>query len=57
MSNLAEKVDEIPGEDGWWKSGSQKDYQRLATRGLGEDEAADILFIAYWSAAECFGGC
>ena len=56
---LREYIEQIPGEDGWWKNYSQTRYEKLAVRllaaGVKPDNALGILEEAYWGAAECFG--
>jgi hypothetical protein len=48
---LREAIAKIPGEDGWWKSGSHEEYEKLAGKLLGHnvpaDQIRDILYIAY----------
>jgi len=61
MTNeMVERIAEIPGEDGWWKSASQETYERLGEAlllaGFTEEEALDLLASAYWAVAACYGG-
>ena len=57
---LREAVSKIPGPDGWWKSGSREDYEKmvleLVALGVPPQTAVDLLSGAYWAAADCFGG-
>lgn len=56
---LEQMIDEIPGEDGWWKNSSQEDYQaaarHLAGRGMTDMDIYEMLQTLYWAAADCFG--
>ncbi len=59
--SLEEKINLIPGKDGWWKSGSFEGYVHLAKKlitkfNVPEDEADFLLDSAYVSAKACFGG-
>lgn len=57
---LGERVQAIAGEGGWWKSDSQKTYEKAAQRlvglGMTETEAVHLLDELYLAAAECYGG-
>ena len=60
-SSLETRVREIPGGEGWWKSGSERWYLLAARKlvgdnGFTEDEAIDFLSRCYWAVADCFGG-
>lgn len=54
-----ERVRQIPGEDGWWKRGSESTFLALGVdlmkNGFSEDEAIEFLESAYWAVARCFG--
>lgn len=58
--NMRDRVKDIAGEDGFWKSSSEAIYlenaQRLLKKGFSEDETIDILRDLYYAAANCFGG-
>ena len=57
---LAEKIESIPGDSGWWKSSSEGTYLSIAksmiAKGFDEDESVELLTDAYYAAANCFGG-
>ena len=59
-STLEEAIAAIPGEEGWWKSGSEEHYykaaEELIEKGFSEAEAVEFLSGLYFSAADCFGG-
>ena len=56
---LREGIAKIPGEEGWWKSGAQEGYEKLALDllefGATPQQAVNLLHSAYWCAAECYG--
>ena len=56
---LAEKIAQIPGEDGWWKSYSEERFNGLADRlialGMSEDETVSFLTTAYYAVSNCYG--
>lgn len=60
MKTLTEIIDQIPGEDGWWKSDAAKSYEDAAKilleKGFTLEETEELLSDLYWSAADCFGG-
>ncbi len=58
-TDLQKRIAAIPGEDGWWSSGSEEDYMELAKEllslGMTEERVVDFLDLAYWAAANCYG--
>lgn len=56
---FAEQINQIPGEDGFWKSAAEDSYmdaaRTLLDKGLNEHEILDILSSLYYGAARCFG--
>ena len=57
---LRKALETIPGEDGWWKSGSQRAFEKnaidLVKHGYSPTEAYWFLEGVYGSVAECYGG-
>ena len=57
--HVKEQIALLPGGDGWWKSGGQDTYEKLAVdlvaHGYTEDEAVDLLAEAYGAVAEEYG--
>lgn len=58
--SLKDAIAIIPGEDGWWKSGSQDDFARLANEllenGFSAERTLYFLCEAYMAVADCYGG-
>lgn len=56
---LKQRIKAIPGEEGWWKSGSEKAFyetaKQMIEKGFNEDETVDILEDLYGAVAECYG--
>lgn len=59
FNKLEDRIEAIPGGEGWWKDSSYDLYLSLArtmiTKGFSEDEAVLLLSKAYWSVAGEFG--
>lgn len=57
---LEQKVDAIPGGDGWYKSAAREEYLRSAEAlirlGMSEDDTVLFLDDLYAAAKSCFGG-
>ena len=53
-------IDEIPGEDGWWKSATREKYASIAKKllayGINPESISEMLNDCYWAAAGDFGG-
>lgn len=58
--SMRASVETIPGEEGFWKSSSERIYleyaQILLDKGFNEEEVEDILSSLYYAAANCYGG-
>lgn len=56
---LKKLISQIPGEDGWWKSRSEEEFNKYAVimreKGFTEKETVDLLEKIYWSVASCYG--
>lgn len=56
---LDEKVDAIPGDDGWWKTSTGIAFRgrahELVRRGFSEDEAIELLSDLYEAVSEEYG--
>lgn len=59
VQTLEQAIAAIPGDDGWWSSGSEKVYVSMAKelmgKGFTQKEAVEFLTHAYVCAARCFG--
>ena len=59
MSDIDEKIDKIPGHDGWWKSRTRVTFYDAAAvlvcRGMSDDQAVELLQELYDAVAEEFG--
>ena len=57
--SFEDRISEIPGEHGFWKSASKQEFLRIGLRledlGLDEDEVIEVLRKLYWSTAACYG--
>lgn len=57
---LQERIDKIPGEQGFWKSATHAAYHSAATQlsavVMSEDAIVELLNRLYWSTAEEYGG-
>jgi hypothetical protein len=57
---LAREVDDIPGDDGWWKSSTGECFQEAAKQmvasGMTGDETVELLGMLYGAVAEEYGG-
>tara|TARA_Y100000310_G_C20668549_1_gene808984 strand:- start:871 stop:1062 length:192 start_codon:yes stop_codon:yes gene_type:complete len=57
--SLQSKLDEIPPENEWWKSETQRKYYEAADKlidlGMDPGDAIDLLSDLYWAAAAEFG--
>lgn len=51
---VRERIGRIPGDEGWWKSGSMDAYMQAATKlqelGMFDDDIVELL------SSNCFGG-
>jgi len=60
LVTLREAIQNIPGDDGWWKSHSGEVYEKAAVmlceNGLSPQDSLWHLHSMYWSAAACYGG-
>lgn len=59
--SMREKIDLIPGDDGWWHTSNGETFHRLAVQlvrdgRFTEDEAVDLLTAAYFAVRDEFGG-
>ena len=60
QASLKERIDKIPGDEGWWKGGEEV-FLRLALElasgglGLGEEKIIALLTDAYWAVASEYG--
>ena len=56
---LRDRIETIPGPDGWHKSRSEIIYvdqaNKLLSAGLSEDDVFQLLDTLYWAAANCYG--
>jgi len=56
---LEEKIQAIPGKDGWWKESAYDGFlqvaQRLIKHGIDEEETVLILEYLYLQTASCYG--
>ena len=54
------KIEEIPGEDGWWRPSSHSEFRQtallLVQAGIPEKTVIGILERMYWAVANCYGG-
>jgi hypothetical protein len=59
-ADIYNKIDEIPGEQGFWKNSTQSAYYRAADwllgRGVPENDIVDLLNTLYHATAEEYGG-
>lgn len=57
--SLSEKIESIPGSEGWWKSSGKEDFlkmaQTLIAKGFSEEEAVSLLESAYHAVSGEFG--
>jgi hypothetical protein len=57
---VKDAIASFPGEDGWWHTSSQEDFESIARfliqRGLLAGDVIDILGRAYGDVANEFGG-
>ena len=60
QKKLFKMIDEMRGEDGWWKDGGRVTFRRLGKelmqKGYTCDEAFDFLESAYYVGAGEYGG-
>lgn len=54
------KIEEIPGEDGWWRPSSHSIFKEVALllleSGVPEKTVVTLLERMYWAVADCYGG-
>lgn len=59
MKALLERIDEMPGDDGWWKSSTgdvfRKAAKKLSKLGMPDDEIVDFLEGIRGAVAEEYG--
>lgn len=57
--NIINEIKTIPGEEGFWSSGSEETFlevgQKLVNKGISEDETLEILSTLYFATANCYG--
>ena len=57
---MYERIEEIPGVEGWWNSSSHEIFDgvgaKLLEHGFTEDDVIDILDRLYYAAGLEFGG-